>query len=91
MLFTSRWPAIELAVEKHEAPAHLLIDPDQLTAALWAVLQNAAEALGNAPDAKIHLIFKARVGRTLIGIVDNGPGISARDESDIFRPFFTTK
>ncbi|MFZ8318612.1 hypothetical protein ACO1LA_14330, partial [Staphylococcus aureus] len=60
MLFTSRWPAIELAVEKHEAPAHLLIDPDQLTAALWAVLQNAAEALGNAPDAKIHLIFKAR-------------------------------
>lgn len=91
MLFTSRWPAIELAVEKHEAPAHLLIDPDQLTAALWAVLQNAAEALDNAPDAKIHLIFKARVGRTLIGIVDNGPGISARDESDIFRPFFTTK
>lgn len=90
-LFTSRWPAIDLVVETQEAPASVMIDPDQITAALWAVLQNAAEALRDLPTAQIRLMFTAHVGRTLIAIVDNGPGIAAQDASEIFRPFFTTK
>lgn len=91
MLFASRWPAIDLAVDTQQAPAQMLIDPDQITAALWAVLQNAAEALGDRPAAQIRLRFEAHVGRTLITIVDNGPGIAAGDGGDVFRPFFTTK
>ncbi len=91
MLFAARWPAIDLVLVTQDAPAQLQIDPDQITAALWAVLQNAAEALGDRPGAGIRLIFAAHVGRTLVTIVDNGPGIAAQDESDVFRPFFTTK
>lgn len=90
-LFATRWPAIMLAVETRESPVHLFADPDQMTAALWAVLQNAAEALRDTPDARIGLAVRALVGRTMIAIVDNGPGIAATDEPDIFRPFFTTK
>lgn len=91
LLFTARWPAIGFVLETDEAPALVAIDPDQVTAALWAVLQNAAEALGDTPTAEIRLRVEAQVGRTLIRIVDTGPGIAAQDASDIFRPFFTTK
>lgn len=90
-LLATRWPAIVLVVETQDAPAHLLADPDQLMAALWAVLQNAAEALRDVRDARINLVVRAMVGRTLITVIDNGPGIAMCDETDIFRPFFTTK
>jgi two-component system nitrogen regulation sensor histidine kinase NtrY len=91
MLFATRWPAIVLAVDTQQAPTQLLADPDQLTAALWAVLQNAAEALADTADARIELVVTAQVGRTLMSLSDNGPGIAASDADDVFRPFFTTK
>lgn len=91
MLFATRWPAVEMSIDTEQAPTHLLADPDQLTAACWAVLQNAAEALRDTGDARISLSVTAQVGRTLITLGDNGPGIAATDEHDIFRPFFTTK
>ncbi len=90
-LFATRWPTIALATDLHAAPLHMMADPDQLTAALWAVLQNAAEALHDTPDAQIDLTIRAMVGQTLIAITDNGPGIPTANSDDIFRPFFTTK
>ena len=87
----TRWPAVELVLETQDAPAHLWVDPDQLVAALWAVLQNAAEAVLDTREAKVLLSFRAQVGRTRIGVVDNGAGIAPADATDIFRPFFTTK
>ena len=90
-LFATRWPAVALTVNTKEAPAHLRADPDQLTAALWAILQNAAEALSDTRDPCITLFIGALVGRTAIAIADNGPGIASADENTIFRPFFTTK
>lgn len=90
-LFTTRWPTIAFTTDLGRAPAYLLTDPDQLTAAVWAVLQNAAEALHDTPDARVTLAVSALVGQTQITMTDNGPGISAGNQDDIFRPFFTTK
>lgn len=90
-LFTTRWPTIPFTTDLLEAPASILADPDQLTAALWAVLQNAAEALQSSPDAQVTLTVSAFVGQTQFTITDTGPGISADNQADIFRPFFTTK
>ncbi len=90
-LFRTRWPTIGFATDLREAPAQMRADPDQLTAALWAVLQNAAEALDATPDAQVALRVSALVDRTLIAITDNGPGIPTANRHDIFRPFFTTK
>ncbi|BCA61007.1 histidine kinase [Sphingomonas sp. HMP9] len=90
-LFTTRWPTIAFTTDMLEAPAYLLVDPDQLTAALWAVLQNAAEALHAWPDTRVTLSISARVGQTQFTITDTGPGIPAGNQADIFRPFFTTK
>lgn len=91
MLFATRWPAVTLVVETHAAPLHLFVDLDQVTAAVWAVLQNAAEALRDTDDAHVTLGFTALAGRTLITVADNGPGIASGDATDVFRPFFTTK
>ena len=90
-LFVTRWPSILFIADLHEAPSHVSADPDQLTAAFWAVLQNAAEALHATPDPRVTLSVRALVGQTLVAITDNGPGIAAADQSDIFRPFFTTR
>jgi two-component system nitrogen regulation sensor histidine kinase NtrY len=90
-LFTTRWPTIPFMTDLLEAPANIPADPDQLTAALWAVLQNAAEALQNSPDARVTLTISAFVDRIQFAMTDTGPGISAGNQADIFRPFFTTK
>ncbi len=90
-LFTTRWPTITFTTDLLDAPAYLLADPDQLTAALWAVLQNAAEALHDLPNARVTLTISALVGQTQFTMTDTGPGIPAADRADIFRPFFTTK
>ncbi len=90
-LFTTRWPAITFTADLDEAQAYLMADPDQLTAALWAVLQNAAEALHDTPDARVTLAVSSMVGRTQFTMTDTGPGIPAGNQADIFRPFFTTK
>jgi len=90
-LFTTRWPTIAFTTDLLNAPAYLLADPDQLTAALWAVLQNAAEALHDSPDARVTLTITALVGQTQFTMTDTGPGIPAANQGDIFRPFFTTK
>ena len=90
-LFTTRWPGIAFTTDLLDAPAHLLAEPDQLTAALWAVLQNAAEALHGSSDARVTLTISALVGQTQFTMTDTGPGIPLANQVDIFRPFFTTK
>lgn len=89
-LFAERWPTIALEVE---APARLQVraDADQIAAALWAVAQNAAEAVAErpAPAVRVHAI--AATDSVSIAISDNGPGIADSVQADVFRPFFTTK
>ena len=90
-LFATRWPDIRFGIDMSDAPAHVMADPDQLTAALWAILQNAAEVLRDASASGVDLVVTAAIGRTTITIGDTGPGIALADQAYIFRPFFTTK
>lgn len=89
-LFTTRWPAIPLAVDVAPA-ASLDGDPDQLFAAFWALMQNAAEALGNRSRPKVGLTVSTLVDATTVRISDNGPGIPPGDAEHVFRAFYTTK
>lgn len=90
-LFAMRWPSIPLAINDVHAPPHIRGDPDQLSAAIWALLQNAAEAVANRTAPRIDLSIEAVDDGVAIGIADNGHGIPADDADAIFRPFFTTK
>ena len=84
-LFATRWPGVTLRFEPAALPP-LDADGDQLAQAIWAVLQNAAEAA-----ATVTLGIERRGGTIAIRIADDGPGIAPADSDAIFRPFFTTK
>ncbi|MDP1028437.1 HAMP domain-containing sensor histidine kinase [Sphingomonas sp. KR1UV-12] len=86
-LFAGRFPHIALAVEVADVPPWP-IDRDQLTQALWALLQNAAEADG---ATRVALAVRMTDGGLAIDVADDGAGIDADDAARIFRPFHTTK
>ena len=54
-------------------------------------MQNAVEALASVEGGRITLKAGFDLGRVVIAIHDNGPGIPADDMEQVFIPFFTTK
>ncbi|TPE64958.1 sensor histidine kinase [Sandaracinobacter neustonicus] len=91
-LFHLQWGGrVALSVEvKAEGPA--LLDRDQLTQAIWALMNNGAEAaISGASPAAVQLAFSANATGLTISVQDSGPGVAPDLRDRIFRPFFTTK
>jgi signal transduction histidine kinase len=58
------------------------------------IIKNSIEAIQEAqiPDGKITLTYsKSEHKETIIDILDNGPGISAQTQEQLFKPFMSTK
>lgn len=90
-LFAARWPALPLEVTAGHAPAHVLADADQLSAALWAILQNAAEAAPDDAPLRVSLSVETLPDTIAIAIANDGPPIPPAQADAIFHPFMTTK
>ena len=75
------------------APESLEIFADRqlIDQVLINLVKNAGDALKETTDAHIALSGKLDLGRVIICIADNGPGIPAEDVDQVFIPFFTTK
>ena len=67
------------------------LDRDQMVQALWALLQNGAEAALAAPAPPRVALSIAVTDRLTITVRDSGTGIAAADRARVFRPFHTTK
>ncbi|MCE4554015.1 sensor histidine kinase [Roseateles cellulosilyticus] len=89
-LFTARWPGIALAIEAEGDP-QLPLDRDQVCQALWALLQNAAEAASGHAQPRVTLAARLVNGGLAMDVGDNGPPIPPDAATRIFRPFHTTK
>jgi len=91
-LFAARWPEVALSVD---SPEQLVwpLDGDQVSQALWALLQNAAEAVstGRADLGHVTLTVRALENGLVIEVSDNGGGVPPDVADRIFRPFHTTK
>lgn len=89
--FAARWPCSVALRQTVTAGLYVEADRNQLEQALWALLQNAAEAaLGCSDEPCVTLV--AQGGSTVtIEIADNGPGIAPALRERVFRPFVTTK
>lgn len=89
-LFAGRWPAVLLSVDVNGAVVWSL-DRDQIGQAVWALLQNAAEAVAAAPTARVALRIRATGTGLAIDVEDNGVGVPPDAAARIFRPFHTTR
>lgn len=91
-LFASRW-STSVTLDVH-APAEGLayVDRDQMTQAIWALLQNGAEAAlaANSPP-RVSLDLRCDRAGLTVEIGDSGSGVPATEVNRMFRPFHTTK
>jgi PAS domain S-box-containing protein len=64
----------------------------QIAQALMNLLQNAFDAVAEAPNEKwIEVEVRAAGNAVMISVVDSGPGVPAALRDRIMEPFFTTK
>ena len=65
----------------------------QLTRVFVNLINNAVQAIGDSPDGRITVSLRNSTEPGYYDIVfeDNGPGVSAENESKLFTPNFTTK
>jgi len=75
------------------APESLQIFADRqlIEQVLINLIKNAGDALAETTDAHIALAGQLDLGRVIISVTDNGPGIPEDDINQVFIPFFTTK
>jgi C4-dicarboxylate-specific signal transduction histidine kinase len=70
----------------------LLADEGQLEQALLALFHNAEQATANLATPRLWVQARqGRGGRLQITVRDNGPGVPAGLERQIFMPFFTAR
>ncbi len=78
----SRIPPVELWVRA---------DPRALQQVLLNLLANAKGALAESKNPEILLSVEGGEGLVLIGVEDNGCGMSEQEQQHLFKPFYTTK
>ena len=89
-LFAQRWPAATLTLDIGDVDQWRM-DRDQLHQAVWALLNNAAEATGTTRSPRVALSIARDERRLVITVTDNGVGVESESAGLIFRPFYTTK
>ena len=69
------------------------INPGELQQVIINLVMNAAQAMDGSGDIFLSLKAAARDDQTgaLLTVADSGPGITSKDISDVFNPFYTTK
>ena len=67
------------------------MDSLQLHQVLWNLAENGLRYSKKKPYIEIYYSIHNDTERPYVDIIDNGPGISAEDEGQLFEPFFTTE
>jgi len=84
---------VRIKVEADPAPCSLQIDPVLIEQVLLNLLKNAVEALVTAqtPQPQIRLRTHKGAAYWRVEVADNGPGLSATMQANLFTPFYSTK
>jgi signal transduction histidine kinase len=69
----------------------LVVVPQDLGRVILNLLNNAFDAVRDAPEARVTISSKRGPDGVTITVADNGPGIPEDIRQKIFEPFFTTK
>lgn len=83
---------LRLVIERRDLFA--LVDPSQLTQAIWNLIRNALR-YGRMPNAAADVIVRIRSRGeepgVVLEVIDRGPGIPRKIQEQLFEPFFTTR
>jgi len=82
---------IRIVIEHLDQECFVLADKRQLLRVFNNLIQNAVQAIGKKEDGLIRIKLSVEDDVYLIGISDNGAGITDEQASKIFSPSFTTK
>lgn len=83
---------IRLEKQFPSTPLPIQADPELMEQVLINLVKNAMEAVKGRPNPMVGVAVSKDVeGTVLLQIADNGPGIPADLQEQIFVPFFTTK
>jgi two-component system sensor histidine kinase PilS (NtrC family) len=83
-------PAERLALEATARAAWVEFDREHLRQVVWNLLKNAVRHARAEPRA-VRLVIGAYADRIELSVIDNGPGVPAADQGQLFEPFFTTE
>lgn len=86
-------PALTVTAQAQPSDLSTTADRSLLTHALINLVYNGCEAaLSHGPAPRVSVrAYRSPSGRLVVDVEDNGPGIPAGSERDVFLPFYTTK
>jgi two-component system sensor histidine kinase PilS (NtrC family) len=70
--------------------AWIEFDREHLRQVMWNLLRNAARYAGPEEGA-VRIALRGYAGRVEVSVIDNGPGVPAARQAQLFEPFFTTE
>jgi two-component system sensor histidine kinase PilS (NtrC family) len=88
-----RFPLEHFRLDIDQAPVDVRVDPRHLRQILVNLCDNAAHharGAGSHADIQLHVGREQDGGRTIVEVLDDGPGVDAETARGIFDPFFTT-
>jgi two-component system sensor histidine kinase PilS (NtrC family) len=65
-------------------------DRGHLSQVMWNLLRNAVRYAPGKP-ASVRIVLREFAGRVEISVLDDGPGVPAAIQGQLFEPFFTTE
>ena len=84
---------VKIKLNRQRPLLKIQVDPEQLKEVLVNLIVNSCEAMERGGLIQIyeHEDLDDPLGRVMIHLTDNGPGIPESIQEKIFQPFFTTK
>ena len=81
--------AARFAVDAHGEPT-VRFDRGHLSQVMWNLLRNAVRYASGKPGG-VRIVLREFAGRVEISVLDDGPGVPAAIQGQLFEPFFTTE
>jgi two-component system, NtrC family, nitrogen regulation sensor histidine kinase NtrY len=91
-VFAGRLQGIAVTIDlDHDIP-HVMADKEQMRRVIVNLVDNAAEAMNNAPVRKLRIATVQQSPEVVeLSVTDTGSGVSAADKEKLFLPYFSTK
>jgi signal transduction histidine kinase len=91
-VFAGRLNGIDLVMDLDRKLPAVLADKEQIKRVIVNLVDNAAEAMTNAPLRRLHVsTCQAGPDSIELSVSDTGSGVSAADKEKLFLPYFSTK